>query len=330
MRAAVALLLNFNVALFFATGHSAYQNTFPSSSRRIAHSTPEISPIYRARRESTSMEYHIINSKEDCMLVTSDEGQFFYKSTDDESTVCGIYMITDPGKRIEMIIVYMDVPCEAEGLIAWIDGWELNGQFFPSPRDHPLPEDDRFAEMCGNQRVKRVFVSNQNAALLQYRVPMKGKGFSIIVRHVKNPNPCNVLLTGADDMYTLRNYGRPVNCSISAIYPASVRFVAISVSVAKSTNRHQIETGTIHKCEKRGLPDYVEVGGSPGLDNVNMERAISVCGIDSIPAKSVLSLLCDVTTVRLVSGGQFDNSVTVEVKKLDLDEMMQANFSCNV
>lgn len=52
------------------------------------------------------------------MLVTSDEGQFFYKSTDDESTVCGIYMITDPGKRIEMIIVYMDVPCEAEGLIA--------------------------------------------------------------------------------------------------------------------------------------------------------------------------------------------------------------------
>lgn len=70
----------------------------------------------------------------------------------------------------------------------WVDGWELNGQFFPSPRDHPVPEDDRFTEICGSQKIKRVFISSQNAALLQYRVPMKGKGFSVIVRHVKNQN----------------------------------------------------------------------------------------------------------------------------------------------
>lgn len=54
----------------------------------------------------------------DCFLVTSEEGELFFKSPTDEPTVCGIYMITDPDKIIQITFNYLDVPCENEGLVA--------------------------------------------------------------------------------------------------------------------------------------------------------------------------------------------------------------------
>lgn len=62
----------------------------------------------------------------------------------------------------------------------------MNGQVFPSELDHPLPGNDRFAEFC-NKPVARTFISSQNAALIQYRIPTKGNGFTVFVRHRKNP-----------------------------------------------------------------------------------------------------------------------------------------------
>ncbi|KOB71555.1 putative corticotropin releasing hormone binding protein [Operophtera brumata] len=53
-----------------------------------------------------------------CFLVTSEEGELFYKSPSDEPVVCGIYMIAEPDKRIEVIFNYIDVPCENGGLVA--------------------------------------------------------------------------------------------------------------------------------------------------------------------------------------------------------------------
>lgn len=35
------------------------------------------------------------------------------------------------------------------------------------------------------------------------------------------------------------------------------------------------------QCTKRGLPDYVDIGGSNGLDHTKMEVLDSVCGLDS-------------------------------------------------
>jgi hypothetical protein len=71
-------------------------------------------------------------------------------------------------------------------LLQFVDGWELNGQFFPSPVDHPKPLNLRYYEFCGRQRVKQVLESSQNAALIQYMVPQRGKGFSFTVRFLKN------------------------------------------------------------------------------------------------------------------------------------------------
>lgn len=35
------------------------------------------------------------------------------------------------------------------------------------------------------------------------------------------------------------------------------------------------------QCQKRGLDDYAQIGGSPGLDNTNLIAIDSVCGLDS-------------------------------------------------
>lgn len=54
----------------------------------------------------------------DCVLVTSEEGHFYYKATGDESTVCGVYLLTDPDKMVEIYFDYLDVPCQTGGLIS--------------------------------------------------------------------------------------------------------------------------------------------------------------------------------------------------------------------
>jgi hypothetical protein len=51
-------------------------------------------------------------------MVTSEEGQFFLKATGDTSMVCGMYIITDPDRRVEVHFEYLDVPCENGGLVS--------------------------------------------------------------------------------------------------------------------------------------------------------------------------------------------------------------------
>jgi hypothetical protein len=54
-------------------------------------------------------------------MVTSEEGQFFLKSTaDDASTVCGVYIVTEPDQHVEVQFDYLDVPCEGRGLVSVI------------------------------------------------------------------------------------------------------------------------------------------------------------------------------------------------------------------
>ena len=76
--------------------------------------------------------------------------------------------------------------------IQFVDGWELNGQYFPGIHDHELTLEQRVSEFCNNPLFpkksyrKRKFISNQNAALFQYRIPVQGS-FIISVRYLHNP-----------------------------------------------------------------------------------------------------------------------------------------------
>lgn len=71
--------------------------------------------------------------------------------------------------------------------LQFVDGWELNGSYFPNEEDYNKPEKDRFREYCGKRRVKEVLESSQNAALVRYQVPEGGKGFSFYFTTRKNP-----------------------------------------------------------------------------------------------------------------------------------------------
>lgn len=66
----------------------------------------------------------------------------------------------------------------------------MNGKYFPNVNDHPLNIEQRSNEFCNDHRnlpsYRTVFRSSQNAALIQYRIPVKGS-FTIVVRHLKNP-----------------------------------------------------------------------------------------------------------------------------------------------
>jgi hypothetical protein len=41
----------------------------------------------------------------------------------------------------------------------------------------------------------------------------------------------------------------------------------------------------LFQCQKRGLPDYVQLGGSQGLDTTHLVVADSICGMDSKPGQ---------------------------------------------
>ncbi|XP_030763006.1 corticotropin-releasing factor-binding protein isoform X2 [Sitophilus oryzae] len=258
-----------------------------------------------------------VHQVDDCIYTTLEEGEFYSKAgTRRVGETCGIYINADPDQLIEIKFNYFDVPCENGGLVVVVDGWELSGEVFPSPEDHPKDLKSRLNEYCGRRKIKQAFMSSQNAALIQYRMPSRTASFSFSVRFVKNPTPCNILLQ-PDETYTLRNYDKRSNCSVSALVPAAVNILNINVGVTPSRNRGlEFETGTIYKCQKRGLDDYVQIGGSNGLDNSNMQIADTLCGLSSKPGSHVEYIGCGTTSVRLVSSGGYDNSITVHLKKL--------------
>ncbi|XP_050664480.1 corticotropin-releasing factor-binding protein isoform X1 [Leptidea sinapis] len=285
--------------------------------------SPSLSWFSRVRR-LPPLSHRIIDPNEDCFMVTSEEGELFFKSPSNEPVVCGIYMIAEPDKRIQVTFNYLDVPCDNGGLVAWIDGWELSGQVWPADSW----DDERVVESC-DRRPQHKLVSRQNAALVQYRVPAKGKGFAVTIRHLKNSKPCNIMLFGAEGVYTLRNHGETGNCSVIAISPSVVRVLDLNVGqTVKKSGILYLETGTLHRCTKRGLADYVDIGGASGLDHTRMEVFDSMCGLDSNEARRSILIACEDTVVRLVSSGKFQNSVTLAFAPLSVENIEDADLIC--
>nr|XP_034190686.1 corticotropin-releasing factor-binding protein [Osmia lignaria] len=263
----------------------------------------------------------------DCMFVTSEPGSFIYTSESNDEKVCGIYFLAGPDEKVEVNFISFDVPCEHHGLVSVVDGWELNGEVFPSEIDHRLPLKQRSTEFCGkNVGMKRTFVSSQNVAVIQYRIPKAGKGFTLLARFIKNPRPCNVLATRISEPFTLRNYGRRINCTYVALYPGNVQVIALEVGVSNFLGSvRTTETGTLQKCEETSPNDRVVIGGSYGLDTSKVQIVDSICGIDSKPDYHEL-VEYGVTSVRLISSGFFENSVTVEIQPLK-DDLFDTNIS---
>lgn len=47
-------------------------------------------------------------------------------------------------------------------------------------------------------------------------------------------------------IYTLRNYGQRVNCSLVAMNPAKIQILSLTIGINNSENNKYTETGTFH------------------------------------------------------------------------------------
>ncbi|XP_045619980.1 corticotropin-releasing factor-binding protein [Procambarus clarkii] len=297
------------LALLVAAGLLCCAHTSPVT--KSGDQKLELNPSIRAKRNSRIIE--------ECMLVGLEEGTYYYKSRG-AGDVCGVYLLSQPDQAVQVSFDYLDVDCDTEGLVSFVDGWELGGELFPSEVDAPL--EGRVHEFCGRLK-KKTLKSTGNAAVIQYRVPSRGDGFRITVRYVRNPAPCNILVDDMSGVYTLRNHGRRSNCSITTIFPATVSIVQLAVGInGVAIPNRAVETGVLSRCEKRGSRDYVQIGGASGLDVTKMEVEDSVCGMDSNPRLPASHIVCGMTTARMVSSGLTDNSITLAISQIsDLDIM---------
>lgn len=123
----------------------------------------------------------------DCIFVKTEEGIYTFQSDGNSNIICGLYLISKPDYQIELEFLHFDVSCSKKGLLSVIDGWELNGQFFPGIEDHPVPRNARYHEFCGHIKPRKTFLMSQNVGLLEYRIPTAGQGFAVRVRFVQNP-----------------------------------------------------------------------------------------------------------------------------------------------
>ncbi|KAL7017334.1 hypothetical protein ACKWTF_010321 [Chironomus riparius] len=211
-----------------------------------------------------------VHTLTDCMHVTSEEGIFIYRKVrknsflrasseglhlvemdqPNEQQVCGVYLMTDPDKIVEVEVEFSDVSCEFGGLLGFVDGWELNGEYFPNINDHELPLEQRVYEFCDKTTAnpftrkalrKRKFISNQNGAVFQYKIPYQGS-FAISVRYVHNPKPCNIMVEGVAPYYTLQNYGSNRNCTLTALFPAVISVLAVDVGGSKGNVNYDVSS----------------------------------------------------------------------------------------
>ena len=123
------------------------------------------------------------------MFVKSVEGTYSYTSppASDPAVVCGLYIIAEPTQVVEFKFLEFSVSCSDAGVVSLIDGWELNGQFFPSEADHLLPRDKRYMEFCDTSPPTSRYKTGQNVGLLEFRIPVPGQGFTVQVKFLPNP-----------------------------------------------------------------------------------------------------------------------------------------------
>lgn len=249
----------------------------------------------------------------ECLHMTGTEGEFVHVSAGSDD-VCGLYVIGDVNSVVEVQIHDFDIGCQDGGMMAVVDGWELQGELFPSPDDVEGGLHAQYRTYCGRRSPPAVFTASQNAALIQFRVPTPGQGFRATVRFLRNPQPCNILVPIDTSGFTLKNYGYARNCTAHVVFPVTVRLLSSDVRVAPRSGRMRRVPGLSTHCLGTSGPDHVTLMYGLGLDTALMAPRMIFCGRRAYPAPEGVTLGCSNSAVRLESSGVYYNSVTVAVE----------------
>ncbi|XP_076439187.1 corticotropin-releasing factor-binding protein-like [Babylonia areolata] len=273
--------------------------------------------LRRQRRQVTEEPRNI-----ECVDMVAEEGHYWHTSAGSD-VVCGLYVIGNVDALVQLEITHFNVGCEDQGLMAVVDGWELQGDLFPSPEDLEGGLEAQYRTYCGEASPPPVFVSSQNVALVQFRTPRAGQGFRVRVRFLRNPEPCNVLAPNGVNTFTLRNYGSSRNCTTLILYPVNVHLLNADVKATSPflPTRRDLTSGLSVNCDGPAGADYTAFAFGVGLDTAFFNVRMAFCGRRIKAARHPLTLGCPSSALRLVSSGLYDNTLTVETSQPPAQQM---------
>ncbi|XP_061586042.1 corticotropin-releasing factor-binding protein-like [Cololabis saira] len=250
-----------------------------------------------------------------CLDMLATEGHFTFTASRPQ-LACAAFIIAEPNEVISVELSDVSVDCSAGDFIKIFDGWVLKGEKFPSTHDHPLLPHERYTDYCSSMAPAVSIRSSQNVAMVFFRIHSPDSGFTLAVKKLHNPMPCNIMSQSPEGSFTMVMPHQRRNCSFSIIYPVEIQLTDLSLGDAKSNEirpLRQMWSG----CSGSG--DYVELLGGNGVDTSKMFPVADLCF--SLSGLAQMKIGCDNSVVRLVSSGNYINRVSFQYRLLDQNEI---------
>ncbi|KAM9820762.1 corticotropin-releasing factor-binding protein [Neosynchiropus ocellatus] len=244
-----------------------------------------------------------------CLDMVAVEGHFTF-TADRPQLSCAAFFMSEPNQVISVDLDHVDVDCAGGDFITVFDGWVMKGEKFPSSQDHPLPVHERYVDYCDSLRTS--VRASQNVAMIFFRVHNPGSSFTVTVRKILNPFPCNVLSQSPEGSYTMVIPQQHRNCSFSIIYP-----VELDVSEFSLGHHNGFPKRSMPGCAESG--DYVQLLGGNVIDSSKLLPITDICVAFTGPTH--MKVGCDNTVVRMVSSGRFVNRVSFSYRLLSSQDL---------
>ncbi|KAJ0068098.1 hypothetical protein NL108_015571 [Boleophthalmus pectinirostris] len=254
-----------------------------------------------------------------CLDMLSTEGSFTFVASRPQ-LACATFVIAEPSELISLELSDVNIDCNAGDFIKMFDGWVLKGEKYPSSQDHPLASHQRYTDYCSSSAAGSSSRSSQNVAMVFFRIHGEDSGFTLTVKKLHNPFPCNIMSQSPEGSFTMVMPHQRRNCSFSIIYPVEIRLTELSLGQAKS-NELIPQRQVWSACSGSG--DYVELLGGNGVDTSHMFPVADLCF--SLSGLAQMKIGCDNSVVRLVSSGNYINRVSFQYRLLDRDTLPKAS-----
>uniref|UniRef100_A0A3Q3K489 Corticotropin-releasing factor-binding protein n=1 Tax=Monopterus albus TaxID=43700 RepID=A0A3Q3K489_MONAL len=246
-----------------------------------------------------------------CLDMLATDGHFTFVASLPQ-LACAAFIIAEPSEVISLEVFDISIDCNAGDFIKMFDSWVLKGEKFPSSQDHQLPLQQRYTDYCSSRAPGATSRSSQNVAMIFFHIHSPGSGFTLAVKKLHNPFPCNVMSQSPEGSFTMVMPHQSRNCSFSIIYPVEIQLTELSLGQAKSNElspQRQVWSG----CSGSG--DYVELLGGNGVDTSKMYP----CFLFGHSAQ--MKIGCDNSVVRLVSSENYINRVSFQYRLLEHSEL---------
>ncbi|KAJ0012908.1 hypothetical protein NQD34_017242 [Periophthalmus magnuspinnatus] len=246
-----------------------------------------------------------------CLDMISVEGQFTFTAGRPHLN-CATFFMAEPNEVISLEYDHVDIDCRGGDFITVFDGWVMKGEKFPSSQDHPVPLFERYVDYCDSGAVRNNVRSNQNVAMLFFRIHNEGSSFTVTIRKHLNPFPCNVISQSPEGSYTMVIPQQHRNCSFSIVYP-----VEIEISEFSLGHYNNIAKRLLPGCAETG--DFVQLLGGNSIDSSKLVPITDLC--ISFTGPTQMKIGCENSVVRMVSSGRFINRVSFSYRLLNSQEL---------